>query len=96
MGEISGFGGGYEEACRRMVCSGVDWLIANGQNFAAFGIGFMFGNDAARQSFDDAVTAAEPGCSGAMHGAASSHACSIFWKGWDHYAEVMRERRRGK
>ena len=29
MGEISGFGGGYEEACRKMVLAGLDWFDAN-------------------------------------------------------------------
>ena len=29
MREISGFGGGYEEACRAMVLAGVAWLEAN-------------------------------------------------------------------
>ena len=96
MGEISGFGGGYEEACRRMVCAGVDWLIANGQDFVASGGGFTFGDDVVRRTFDDAVAAVETGCSGAMHGSASSHACAIFWKGWDHYAETMRARKRSQ
>jgi hypothetical protein len=31
MGQISGFGGGYEAACQDMLNAGVNWLVANAE-----------------------------------------------------------------
>lgn len=99
MGEISGFGGEYEEACRRMVCAGVDWFLINGHQCVPNPVGgFLFAADEKtakvnHDAFRAAVDAAEPSCSGAMSGAAASHAAGIFWRGWEDYAREMRARK---
>ncbi len=98
MGEISGFGGGYEEACRNMLYSGLAWLDnqdpdptlkATGyQN--VFGIFTPDSKDA--EALEAAILEGEPGCSGAMHHAAMSACFYIAKNGWNKYVEAMSAR----
>lgn len=90
MGEVSGFGGGYEAACRDMIYSGLAVLEAN--------------SDPGPRSLDKALSDACPDCSGAMHGAALN-ACKFIqansWPnanqfslaiGWSKYVAAMTKR----
>jgi hypothetical protein len=95
MREISGMGGGYEEACRKMVLAGLDWFDAHPNaepHFTTcdnvYGIVNEDNDDA--KALSEAVCAAEDGCSGAMHQATISHIMYIHLNGWDAYCNVMR------
>ena len=99
MGEISGFGGGYEETCRMMLRAGMEWWDAHPQANPVFkGFRNVFGliteeNDDAR-----ALTAAieagagEGGCTGAMHQAVVNACMFIKGHGWPAYVEEMKKR----
>lgn len=100
MGEISGFGGGYEEACQRMARAGLEWLEANqdlepdiGDNPNVFGV-FEEKNTDAR-SLSDVIADAEDGCTGAMCHAAISICMYVKTHGWDAYVEALKEREKG-
>jgi len=94
MGEISGFGGGYEDACRAMLKSGLEYLDENPDCKPEFhGYKNVYGlimednNDA--KALSDAVTTGNSDCTGAMHHAVIA---SILWireHGWDKYVEEM-------
>ena len=43
--EISGFGGGYENACRALADEGVRWLHENRHRTRANGAGFLWGRE---------------------------------------------------
>lgn len=75
MGEISGFGGGYEDACRTMLYAGLATLEAH----PAWN----------EKAMDKALIAVEPGCSGAMHGAVMGACRYIHRNGWEKYVEAM-------
>lgn len=97
MGEISGFGGGYEITCRRMVLAGAEWLANNPASNPEF-VGFkgIYGvikeeNEDAKSLSKyitaDAITGGD--CTGAMHQASISHIMFIRKNGWDKYCEEM-------
>lgn len=74
-GEISGFGGGYEAACRNMLYAGLRLLDEN--------------PDAPDDELEEAILAVEPECSGAMFGAARGAARFIAREGWGEYVNRM-------
>lgn len=76
MGEISGFGGGYENACRTMLYAGLRLLDANGGRFDS-------------EATDREMVTVEPGCSGAMHGACMGAVRFIAANGWPEYVRRM-------
>lgn len=97
MGEISGFGGGYEAACRAMVLAGLDWWDAHPNadpQFHGFkGIyGIIEEDNEDAKALSKAVLAACDGCTGAMHQAAISHVFAAHRLGWDAYCAEMRKR----
>ena len=79
LGEISGFGGEYEDTCRKMVKAGVDWLRKNGKPETMGPI-------------MDACAASVPDCTGAMAGASAQHAFFIYANGWEKYCENMKKK----
>lgn len=94
MGEISGFGGTYEQACRTMLFAGLAWLDAHSDSrpvfFAhnrIFGV-VDEGNDDAK-ALSKVVGEAAPGCTGAMHHAVISALMFIKKNGWHAYASAM-------
>ena len=98
MGEISGFGGGYEKACQAMVLAGLAWFDAHpGADPKFHGYSNIYGiieedNDDAK-ALSDAVVAASGGdCTGAMHQATISHVLVARRLGWEGYCAKMRER----
>jgi hypothetical protein len=101
MREISGFGGGYEAACRAMVVAGLEWFDAHPAAKPEFhGFKGVYGilaedNDDAKALSKAMVAAAEPlgGATGAMHQATVAHALKIREMGWDWYVVEMRKMR---
>jgi hypothetical protein len=86
MGEISGFGGGYENACRDMVYAGLLWL----ETRPNADLSSSRTTDA--KALDAHILKACPGCSGAMHGAAMNAVAYVAKNGWAKYAEAMTKR----
>lgn len=85
LGEISGFGGTYEAACRAMTKAGVEYLRANPDKMPAVGERYL-------SELRNAVSREHEGATGAMVGAACSHAIFIINNGWEEYARQMSER----
>ena len=104
MGEISGFGGVYERACRTMVSSGCKWLKEHPNADPQFkGYKNVFGllsdtNEDAKAL--SKVIADSVGCdlTGAMHHAAINHifACRKYQDGWPAYQAEMRRLKQEK
>ena len=98
MGEISGFGGGYEQTCRNMLAAGLEWLDAHPFSVPQFqGIRGVYGiisedNPDAEQLSAAVVAAANGDCTGAMHQAVISHCLYVRKFGWDAYCAEMRKR----
>lgn len=96
MREISGFGGGYEEACRKMVLAGLEWFDQHPEADPKYhGFKGVYGvidedSDDAKM-LSQAVIGAVGDCTGAMHQAAISHIFFIRKNGWNAYAAKMRE-----
>ena len=98
MGEISGFGGGYEEDCRKMVIAGMEWLdehkAANptfDQYKGVYGLTTNENQDmkdmqaAMNQAIGDEAT-------GAMMQACTNHVLYAAKNGWEKYVEEMEKR----
>ena len=101
MGEISGFGEEYEEACRRMLNAGLEWLDNNPdaeplvtENPNIYGIVEEHGKEAKQLS--KAIASSVPDCSGAMHHAVISSCLWIKENSWEEYCTMMRERKLSK
>ena len=98
MGEISGFGGGYEQACRNMLKAGLEWLDKNSGARPEFhgyeGIyGIMEEDNADAKALTKILLGASDDCTGAMHQAVIS---SILWirkNGWKKYVKEMSKKR---
>jgi hypothetical protein len=96
MKEISGFGGEYEEACRKMVVAGAEWFDEHPTAEPKFkGYKNVFGiimedNEDAR-ALSDAVVKPSDDCTGAMHQAAIGHVLYIHKHGWEKYVEKMKQ-----
>ena len=95
MGEISGFGGGYEAACRQMLRQGLAWLDANPDKHPSFrgfknvmGLCLEDNEDAKELS---AAMCADVDPTGAMHHACVQACLFIRVHGWEKYVAGMRE-----
>ena len=101
MGEISGFGGGYEKTCRKMVLAGVEWLeknpTANPQFHGFNGIyGVIIGDNQDAKNLTAAVLkGGGDDITGAMHQAAISHIFAVKRHGWPEYCRQMKARKVG-
>lgn len=97
MGEISGFGGGYEQACQDMLEAGCKWIEANksakleGHSYRGV-YGLMVADSDDAKAMEAAVMAACEDCSGAMHHAVMSRLFYIAKNGWDKYCEEVRSK----
>lgn len=98
MGEISGFGGGYEQTCRNMVVAGLEWFDAHPEAQPAFrGFKEIYGvldsdNDDAKALSAAVVAGADGDCTGAMHQATVGHVLWIKKNGWEAYCIESRKR----
>jgi len=101
MGQISGFGGGYEAACQDMLNAGVNWLVANAEKRdfktseykGVFGIIQPASDDAKKLS--EVVGSACKDCTGAMHHAVMNRLLFIASKGWDAHCQELRSHNAG-
>lgn len=100
MGEISGFGGDYEAACRAMALAGMNWMDAHPMAdpqytgfTSVYGI-LMKDNEDANTLSKTVVDAANDlgGCTGAMHQAVIGHVLAYKRLGWVMYCRELRER----
>lgn len=95
MGEISGFGGGYEDTCRAMVRAGCEWLDAHPEAKPEFrGYKNIYGiiseeNDDAKALTKAIVDASGGDCTGAMHQASVTHVLQIHAHDWEWYCAEM-------
>lgn len=100
MGEISGFGGGYEECCRAMVLAGIRWIDEHpGAEPAYHGYRDVYGvvledNEDAQGLTQAIIDAARGrgGATGAMHHACVAHCMHYLRVGWERYCGDLRER----
>ena len=95
MGEISGFGGGYENACQDMLEAGVHWILENpdtelkGHTYqSAYGL-FMEDSEDAKTLSEVITDAVDKDCTGAMHQAVMQRLFFIKANGWDKYVEEL-------
>ena len=99
MSEISGFGGRYEETCRKMVLAGLDWLDKHPLAEPKFhGYKNIYGiieedNPIAKQLSKALVDASEGDCTGAMHQATVSHVLWIKEHSWEEYVKKMEDKK---
>ena len=98
MGEISGFGGGYETLCQDMLEAGCKWIAANanadlkGHSFKGV-YGMMVADSDDAKAMEAAMMAADTGkdCTGAMHHAVMSRLFYIARNGWDAYCAELKK-----
>lgn len=101
MGEISGFGGGYEAVCQQMLHQGVAWLVEH-QNADIqvkeyaniYGVVDLVGEDT--EKLEKAMSEGIEDYTGAMHHAVMSRLNYIAKNGWDKYCEEVRKYRKEK
>lgn len=96
MREISGFGGGYEDACRNMVVAGLNWCdehpnadLSYKEYQNIYGITTDESED--MKLMQKAMAAVNDGCSGAQMQASMAHVMAVRKYGWDDYCRQMRE-----
>ena len=92
--EISGFGGGYEDACRNMVIAGLEYLDANPDSDISYKeykniYGLTTGESEDCKKMEKAMLTVNDGCSGAQMQASKGHIMFIHKNGWDKYVEEM-------
>lgn len=97
MGEISGFGGGYEACCQDMLEAGVKWLAAHpnadlqGRTLKnVYGI-FDATSDDAKALEKAATDAAKGEATGAMHHAVMDRLFWIAGHSWGAYCAELRK-----
>lgn len=98
MGEISGFGGGYEAACRAMVKAGCEFLDSRPDLSPSFQespqiFGVTLPDDQMKLVEEVMLAASGGDCTGAMMHACSRAVLAIKAKGWDWYKGKMSEKK---
>jgi hypothetical protein len=96
--EISGFGGEYEQGCRKMVIAGLEFLDKNKDKNPSFSeykniYGVIKENNKDAKLLSSAIVKACPDCSGAMHQATVSHILYIKKNGLEKYLKEMNKDR---
>lgn len=93
--EVSGLGGIYEEACKKMVISGVEWFDNNKNADPKFhGFEGVFGlviedNDQAKELTRHMNKSINEEATGAMMQACLNHVMFVKQNGWEKYIEEM-------
>jgi len=96
--EISGFGGGYEEACRNMVVAGMEWLKENPDANPTFKqyknvYGITADENTDMKNMQNTMNEAIGNeASGAMMQASTNHVLYAHKNGWEKYIEEMTEK----
>ncbi len=99
MGEISGFGGGYEQACRKMIIAGLEWCDKHPNadlKYKEFKnvTGLTFDESPDMLLMQEAMVAiVNNDCTGAMMQAVMNHIMFIRTNGWNKYVEEMKQRK---
>ena len=96
MGEISGFGGGYEATCQDMLEAGVLWLLSNpdrrdiriGEYEGIYGVALIEGADG-KELERVVLRAADGDCTGAMMHAVMRRLSYIRDHGWEVYRSTL-------
>lgn len=98
MGEISGFGGGYEATCRAMVKAGMEWSDAHptanpkAKHYPhIYGVIFTDESPAGQELEQVLLKAANGDCTGAMMQATFGHVLAYRRLGWDEYVRQLEE-----
>ena len=101
MGEISGFGGTYEQTCQDMLENGMKWLVANPDSDVKaqeypniFGLASVSGEDG--DSLENAILDGITNATGVMHHAVLNRLVWIKNNGWDKYVEELVSYRKSK
>ena len=95
--EISGFGGGYEKTCRKMVVAGMEWFDENPKANPKFhSYKNVYGiisedNSEAKSLTDTMLEASGNDCTGAMMQASVNHCLSAAKSGWAKYIQKMKK-----
>ena len=95
--EISGFGGDYEQSCRKMVIAGYEYLMQPGIETPIFsGYKGVFGitlseNESARELQEAMNKASGNKCTGAMMHACTNHVLKAKAVGWEEYIRLMEQ-----
>lgn len=97
MTEISGMGGTYEKACRKMVKAGMEWFDKHPKANPLFSgyeeiCGIIYSDNEDAKKLSDVVGTVVDGCSGAQHQAAIGHIMHAHKVGWVKYVEEMKKR----
>lgn len=103
MGEISGFGGGYEACCQDMLEAGVKWLqekhkadiqpSLEGYGFKNVTGIFVADSDDAKALEKIVLAAAKGEATGAMHHTVMQRLFFIARNGWDAYCLELKKRK---
>lgn len=98
MGEISGLGGGYEQACRNMLKAGLEYWDSHPNldpKFRGFkGVyGLLNDDNEDVKALSKATIDATDDCIGAMHQAVIGSVLWIRKNGWVEYVKVMKKER---
>lgn len=97
MGEISGFGGGYEACCQDMLEAGVNWLNEHQKaDLQARTLNNVYGifdvTSADAKALEEVIIEASKNeATGAMHHAVMSRLFWISKHGWDAYCAELRK-----
>ena len=96
MGEISGFGGKYEQACRDMVISGLRWWDEHPEANPVYSklenvYGMIHEDNEDAKQLTKAIVSGCDDCTGAMHQAVVEHIMAIRANGWEWYVRAMSE-----
>ncbi|MHB1937044.1 MAG: hypothetical protein ACYCOR_10715 [Acidobacteriaceae bacterium] len=97
MDEISGFGGGYEACCRKMLKAGLEWCDTHPEADLRFKhfedvYGLLIDDTDDAKALSTVVADSvknDGGCTGAMHQAVITHIMVIRANGWDWYVAEM-------
>jgi hypothetical protein len=95
--EISGFGGGYEKACRDMVIAAMNWMDEHPNADPTFSqykniTGLTVDENEDMLAMQKVMFNAAGGdCTGAMMQYSTNHALFAHKNGWDKYIEKMEE-----
>lgn len=96
--DLSGMGGGYENACQEMLAAGEKWLSENGEKKAKVtaktyeGVyGILEPASPEAEELSHAITDAVSDCTGAMHQCVMSHLMYIGQHGKDKWFELFKD-----
>ena len=108
MGEITGFGGGYERTCQDMLHAGVEWLMEHKDATiklkgykGIYGVAELVGEDnepnELTEELEQAIMqACNNDCTGAMHQAVTTRLIYIHANGWDKYVDELTKKEQEK